>query len=224
MERYKGVPERVKGSTGDEKKVIMQEKQNENRDRNMQEQRGTKERRSGKEQLRDGEQYGASEQRPTKRKYRTPRQKSTKNRSIAAVFFALLSLLAVIGMALVFFYYRKENEALRQELAEKEAAAAFAASEESYTKEEMSQLLAEQAQTLDLEARERFLQELKEQITSGNGTVPMLRHFWNRLCLRIPVSIILWTSTINCRSILMSMRILWSLRAMSISITKMGSL
>lgn len=178
MERYKGVLERVKGGTDDEKKVIMQERQNENRDRNMREQRGTKERRSGKEQLRDGEQYGASEQRPTKRKYRTPRQKSTKNRSIAAVFFALLSLLAVIGMALVFFYYRKENEALRQELAEKEAAAAFAASEESYTKEEMSQLLAEQAQTLGLEARERFLQELKEQITNGNGTVPMLRHFF----------------------------------------------
>lgn len=110
--------------------------------------------------------------------HRTPKQKANKNRGIAAAFFAALSLLAVIGLAFVFLYYRKENEALRQELKELEAAEAMAASDGVYTEEEVSQLLSEQAQTLDLEARARFLAELKEQITNGNGTVPMLRHFF----------------------------------------------
>lgn len=145
---------------------------------NAQGQYGAKAQHSAKERRAGREQSGGTEPRGTKRQYRTPRQRSTKNRSIAAVFFAILSLIAVIGMALVYFYFQKENEALRQELMEKEAAAAFAASDEAYTKEEVSQLLAEQAQTLDLEARERFLEELKEQITNGNGTVPMLRHFF----------------------------------------------
>ncbi|MCM1539367.1 MAG: glycoside hydrolase family 25 protein [bacterium] len=110
--------------------------------------------------------------------HRTPKQKVNKNRGIAVVFFAMLSLLAIAGMALVFLYYREENETLRQELKEKEAAEAMAAVDRNYTEEEVSQLLAEQAQTLDLETRERFLAELKEQIMSGNGTVPMLRHFF----------------------------------------------
>ncbi|MCM1103988.1 MAG: glycoside hydrolase family 25 protein [Clostridium sp.] len=110
--------------------------------------------------------------------HRTPKQKVNKNRGIAAVFFAMLSLLAIAGLALVFLYYREENETLRQELKEKEAAEVMAAADRNYTEEEVSQLLAEQAQTLNLETRERFLAELKEQIMSGNGTVPMLRHFF----------------------------------------------
>lgn len=111
-------------------------------------------------------------------RHRTPKQKVNKNRGIAAAFFAMLSLLAIAGLALVFLYYRKENDALRQELKEKEAAEAMAAADRNYTEEEVAQLLSDQAQTLDLETRERFLAELKEQIMSGNGTVPMLRHFF----------------------------------------------
>lgn len=115
----------------------------------------------------------------TEGRHRTPKQKVNKSRGIAAVFFALLSLLAIAALLFVFFYFRKENEALKQELKEMEAAEAIAVvSDKEYTEEEVSQLLAEQAQTLDMEARERFLEELKEQAMSGNGTVLMLRHFF----------------------------------------------
>ncbi|MBD5532499.1 MAG: Lyzozyme M1 (1,4-beta-N-acetylmuramidase) [Lachnospiraceae bacterium] len=114
----------------------------------------------------------------TEGRHRTPKQKVNKSRGIAAVFFAMLSLLAIAALLFVFFYFRKENEALKQELKEMEAVEAIAVSDEMYTEEEVSQLLAEQAQTLDMEARERFLEELKEQATSGNGTVLMLRHFF----------------------------------------------
>ncbi|MBD5482132.1 MAG: Lyzozyme M1 (1,4-beta-N-acetylmuramidase) [Lachnospiraceae bacterium] len=114
----------------------------------------------------------------TEGRHRTPKQKVNKSRGIAAVFFAMLSLLAIAALLFVFFYFRKENEALQRELKEMEAVEAIAVSDGMYTEEEVSQLLAEQAQTLDLEARERFLEELKEQITNGNGTVLMLRHFF----------------------------------------------
>lgn len=114
----------------------------------------------------------------TEGRHRTPKQKVNKSRGIAAVFFAMLSLLAIAALLFVFFYFRKENEALKQELKEMEAVEAIAVSDEMYTEEEVSQLLAEQAQTLDMEARERFLEELKEQAMSGNGTVLMLRHFF----------------------------------------------
>ena len=114
----------------------------------------------------------------TEGRHRTPKQKVNKSRGIAAVFFAMLSLLAIAALLFVFFYFRKENEALQRELKEMEAVEAIAVTDGMYTEEEVSQLLAEQAQTLDLEARERFLEELKEQITNGNGTVLMLRHFF----------------------------------------------
>lgn len=114
----------------------------------------------------------------TEGRHRTPKQKVNKSRGIAAVFFAMLSLLAIAALLFVFFYFRKENEALKQELKEMEAVEAIAVSDGMYTEEEVSQLLAEQAQTLDLEARERFLEELKEQAMSGNGTVLILRHFF----------------------------------------------
>lgn len=121
----------------------------------------------------------------TKGGHRTPKQKVNKNRGIAAAFFAMLSLLAIAGLAIVFFYYRNENEALLRELKEREEseaaevmAASNAASGGIYTEEEVARLLTEQAQTLDVETRARFLEELKEQVTSGNGTVPMLRHFF----------------------------------------------
>lgn len=115
----------------------------------------------------------------TEGRHRTPKQKVNKSRGIAAVFFAMLSLLAIAALLFVFFYFRKENEALKQELKEMEAAEAIAVvSDKEYTEEEVSQLLAEQAQTLDMEARERFLEELKEQAMSGNGMVLMLRHFF----------------------------------------------
>lgn len=115
----------------------------------------------------------------TEGRHRTPKQKVNKSRGIAAVFFAMLSLLAIAALLFVFFYFRKENEVLKQELKEMEAAEAIAVvSDKEYTEEEVSQLLAEQAQTLDMEARERFLEELKEQAMSGNGMVLMLRHFF----------------------------------------------
>lgn len=114
----------------------------------------------------------------TEGRHRTPKQKVNKSRGIAAVFFAMLSLLAIAALLFVFFYFRKENEALKQELKEMEAVEAIAVIDEMYTEEEVSQLLAEQAQTLDMEARERFLEELKEQAASGNGTVLILRHFF----------------------------------------------
>lgn len=114
----------------------------------------------------------------TEGRHRTPKQKVNRSRGIAAVFFAMLSLLAIAALLFVFFYFRKENEALKQELKEMEAVEAIAVSDGMYTEEEVSQLLAEQAQTLDMEARERFLEELKEQATNGNGTVLMLRHFF----------------------------------------------
>lgn len=114
----------------------------------------------------------------TEGRHRTPKQKVNKSRGIAAVFFAMLSLLAIAALLFVFFYFRKENEALQRKLKELEAVEAIAVSDEMYTEAEVSQLLAEQAQTLDMEARERFLEELKEQITNGNGTTLMLRHFF----------------------------------------------
>ena len=114
----------------------------------------------------------------TKGHHRTPRQKVNKNRGIAAAFFAMLSFLLIVGLAFVFFYYHRENEKLQRELKELEAAEAMAASDGVYTEEEVTRLLAEQAQTLDIEARARFLEELKEQVTSGQGTVLMLRHFF----------------------------------------------
>lgn len=115
----------------------------------------------------------------TQGRHRTPKQKVNKSRGIAAVFFAMLSLLAIAALLFVFFYFRKENEALKRELKEMEAVEAIAVvPDKEYTEEEVSQLLAEQAQTLDMEARERFLEELKEQAMSGNGTVLMLRHFF----------------------------------------------
>lgn len=115
----------------------------------------------------------------TEGRHRTPKQKVNKSRGIAAVFFAMLSLLAIAGLVLVFLYFQKENEALRREIKEMQATEVIAeVSDKAYTEEEVSQLLAEQAQTLDMEARERFLEELKEQVTNGNGTVLMLRHFF----------------------------------------------
>ncbi len=150
----------------------MQERQNGDRVQD------TQVRQDGKERYGVEERQNSREQHRAKGSYRTPKQKRSQNKSIAAVFFAILSLVALIGAALVFFYYQKENEALRQELKDKEAEAVFAASGEVYTQEEVSRLLEEQAQTLDLDSRTRFLEELKEQITNGNGTVPMLRHFF----------------------------------------------
>ena len=114
----------------------------------------------------------------TEGRHRTPKQKVNRSRGIAAVFFAMLSLLAIAGLLLVFFYYRKENAKLRMELKELEAVEAMTAAGEVYSQQEVSQLLEEQAQTLDIEVRERFLEELKEQVTNGNGTTLMLRHFF----------------------------------------------
>ncbi len=115
--------------------------------------------------------------RENKQKIRTPKQKNNKNRSIAVAFFALLSLLSIVSLALVYVYYHRENDRLRRRCDE-EAAMVMKASEGSYTEEEMQRLLEEQTREVSEETREAFLSELKEQMLSGSGTIPMLRHFF----------------------------------------------
>ncbi len=116
-----------------------------------------------------------------KRKIQTPKDKSIKNKSIAAYFFAMLSFLAIMSLAVLYLHYRKENGELRR-MYEEEAAEVMAMTaergQERYSEEEVGQMIAERLQTAGEEARQSFLTELKEQMLSGNGTIGMLRHFF----------------------------------------------
>lgn len=108
---------------------------------------------------------------------RTPRQKHEQSRGKALVFLALLSVLAVFSLTTVCVFYYAENARLKQEAAEAEALAQAQVSD-SYTPEEVEQLLAAERINAEEETTEDFLRQLRALMESGNGTVPMLRYFF----------------------------------------------
>ncbi len=109
----------------------------------------------------------------TRASVRSPRQKRERRRSIAIVFFAMLSFLAMLGCLVIFCYLKMENNRLKDQVVETTQDGTV-----SYTQEELEALL-EGARAEGGEAtKQEYLEDLKELMLSGNGTIPMLRYFF----------------------------------------------
>ncbi|MGN1160256.1 MAG: GH25 family lysozyme [Lachnospiraceae bacterium] len=104
---------------------------------------------------------------------RTPRQRRERKRSIAIIFFAMLSFLAVLGCLVIFCYFKLENNRLKEQVAETTQDGSVV-----YTQEELNTML-DNARKEGAEAeKQEYLTTLKELMLSGEGTVPMLRYFF----------------------------------------------
>lgn len=104
---------------------------------------------------------------------RTPRQRRERRRSIAIVFFAMLSFLAMTGCLVIFCYLKAENNKLKEQIVETTQDGTIA-----YTQEELAVLLERARAEGSEEMKQEYLEDLKELMLSGNGTVPMLRYFF----------------------------------------------
>lgn len=104
---------------------------------------------------------------------RTPRQKRERRRSIAIVFFAMLSFLAMLGCLVIFCYLKLENNKLKEQVVEATQDGTVA-----YTQEELAALMEEARAEGSEATKQAYLEDLKELMLSGNGTVPMLRYFF----------------------------------------------
>lgn len=104
---------------------------------------------------------------------RTPRQRRERKRSIAIIFFAMLSFLAVLGCLVIFCYFKLENNRLKEQVAETTQDGSVV-----YSQEELNTLL-DDARKKGAEAeKQEYLTTLKELMLSGEGTVSMLRYFF----------------------------------------------
>lgn len=104
---------------------------------------------------------------------RTPRQRRERKRSIAIIFFAMLSFLAVLGCLVIFCYFKLENNRLKEQVAETTQDGSVV-----YTQEELNTIL-DNARKEGAEAeKQEYLTTLKELMLSGEGTVSMLRYFF----------------------------------------------
>lgn len=104
---------------------------------------------------------------------RTPRQRRERKRSIAIIFFAMLSFLAVLGCLVIFCYFKLENNRLKEQVAETTQDGGVV-----YSQEELNTLL-DDARKKGAEAeKQEYLTTLKELMLSGEGTVSMLRYFF----------------------------------------------
>ncbi len=109
----------------------------------------------------------------TGRTVRTPRQKRERKRSIAIMFFAMLSFLALAGCLVIFCYYRMENNRLQKQVEEVTRDGSV-----TYTQEELNTLLDNARQAGYNDASQEYLDTLKERMLSGEGTISMLRYFF----------------------------------------------
>lgn len=104
---------------------------------------------------------------------RTLRQRRERKRSIAIIFFAMLSFLAVLGCLVIFCYFKLENNRLKEQVAETTQDGGVV-----YSQEELNTLL-DDARKKGAEAeKQEYLTTLKELMLSGEGTVSMLRYFF----------------------------------------------
>lgn len=104
---------------------------------------------------------------------RTPRQRRERKRSIAIIFFAMLSFLAVLGCLVIFCYFKLENNRLKEQVAETTQDGSVV-----YSQKELNTLL-DDARKKGAEAeKQEYLTTLKELMLSGEGTVSMLRYFF----------------------------------------------
>ena len=104
---------------------------------------------------------------------RTPRQRRERKRSIAIIFFAMLSFLAVLGCLVIFCYFKLENNRLKEQVTEATQDGSVV-----YSQEELNTLL-DDARKKGAEAeKQEYLTTLKELMLSGEGTVSMLRYFF----------------------------------------------
>lgn len=109
----------------------------------------------------------------TGKKVRTPRQRREYKRSIAIMFFAMLSFIAIAGCLVIFCYYRLENNRLRRQMEEVTQDGSV-----TYTQEELNTLLDNARQNGYQEAAQEYLSTLKNRMMSGEGTISMLRYFF----------------------------------------------
>lgn len=113
-----------------------------------------------------------------KRGRRTPKQKYEQSRGMALIFLTLLSVLAVFALLTVCVHYYTENTRLKQESAEALAQLAQTENADTYTPEEVEQLLETERINAADETKQDFLDQLRALMESGDGTVPMLRYFF----------------------------------------------
>ena len=111
-------------------------------------------------------------------KIRTPRKRREQKRSIAIVFFAVLSFLAMSLCAVLFLYYTGEKNRLENQVVETQAYLAQYQNASVYTESEVEQMLQEARKNASEETSEEYLGKLKELMLSGEGTVNMLRYFF----------------------------------------------
>ncbi len=109
---------------------------------------------------------------------RTPKQKRERKRSIAIVFFAMLSFLEIFGCAAIFCYYSQENRKLQERVVEARTSLESYQNGSIYTQEEINRMLEEARTGASLETSQEYLDKLKELMLSGEGTVNMLRYFF----------------------------------------------
>ena len=121
----------------------------------------------------DLDQKNHTEQTARRESVRTPRQRRERKRSIAIIFFAMLSFLAVMGCLVIFCYFKLENNRLKEQVAETTQDGSVV-----YTQEELNTIL-DNARKEGAEAeKQEYLTTLKELMLSGEGTVSMLRYFF----------------------------------------------
>ena len=104
---------------------------------------------------------------------RTPRQRRERKRSIAIIFFAMLSFLAVLGCLVIFCYFKLENNRLKEQVTEATQDGSVV-----YSQEELNTLLGNARKEGAEAEKQEYLTTLKELMLSGEGTIPMLRYFF----------------------------------------------
>lgn len=114
-------------------------------------------------------------------KIQTPIQKRNRNKSIATIFFAMLSFLVIFALAALLLHYLKENGELRRKYGG-DTAETISDTQVRYTQEEVQQLLLQREQEVSKEVseetRQAFRDELKDLMLSGNGALNAVRYFF----------------------------------------------
>ena len=121
----------------------------------------------------DLDQKNHTEQTARRESVRTPRQRRERKRSIAIIFFAMLSFLAVMGCLVIFCYFKLENNRLKEQVAETTQDGSVV-----YSQEELNTLLGNARKEGAEAEKQEYLTTLKELMLSGEGTVSMLRYFF----------------------------------------------